>query len=104
LALRSSPISAVLLAHLHLDREVYPGDTETAHRGGRHAVGEYAVGIAAHVRNRIRPRHVGDTFNDAVAGQPRVGSGIEIGGDLPRDDAAVAHHAILDDVPLGPAW
>ena len=56
-----------------------------------------------HVGDGVGPGHVGDALHRAVAGEPRVGAGVEVARDLARDDAAVAHHAVLDEMPLGPA-
>ena len=55
------------------------------------------------VGDRIRARQVRRAFDDGVAGQPGIGAAVEIGADLAGDDAAVAHHAVLDVDALGAA-
>ena len=91
------------LVHLHLEREVDAGDAEAAHGGGRGTVGEDAEHVGVHVRDGVGPGDVGCALDGAVAGEAGVGPSVEVAADLARDDAAIAHHAVLDVVPLGPA-
>ena len=91
------------LVHLAFEREVNAGDAEAAHRSGRRAVGEDAVDVTVDVRDRIGTRQMRGAFDDGIARQPRIGAGIEIAADLARDDAAIAHHAVLDVDALGAA-
>ena len=91
------------LVHLAFERKVHRRDAEAAHRGRRRAVGEHAIDVAVDVGDRIGAGQVGRAFDDGVAGQPRIGAAVEIGADLARDDAAVAHHAVLDVDAFGAA-
>src|SRR6185436_1230419 len=92
------------LVHLAFERKVHRGDAEAAHGGRRRTVGEYAIDIAVDVGDRIGAGQVGGAFDDGVTGQPGIGAAVEIGADLARDDAAVAHHAVLDVDPFGTTW
>ena len=91
------------LVHLAFDREIHRGDAEAAHRGRRRAVGEDAIDVAVDVRDRIGPGQMRRAFDHGVARQPRIGAAVEIGAHLARDDAAVAHDAVLQVDALGAA-
>src|SRR4029078_10610922 len=91
------------LVHLAFDRKVHGRDAEAAHRGGRRAVGEYAIDVAVDVGDRVGARQMCGAFDGSIAREPGIGAAVEIGADLARDDAAVAHHAILDVDALGAA-
>ena len=89
------------LVHLALDRKIHRGDAEAAHRGRRGAVGEHAIDVAIDVRDGVGPRQMCRTFYGGITREPGIGAAIEISADLARDDASVAHHAILDVDALG---
>ena len=91
------------LVHLAFDREIHRGDPEAAHRGRRRAVGEDAIDVAVDVRDGIGPGQMRRAFDHGVARQPGVGAAVEIGAHLARDDAAVAHHAVLQVDAFGAA-
>src|SRR5262249_18605451 len=90
------------LVHLALDRKVHRGHAEAAHRGRRCAIGEDAIDVAIDIRDGVGPRQMRGTFDGGVAGETRISAAVEIGADLARHDAAVAHHAILDVDALRP--
>ena len=91
------------LVHLALDRKIHRGDAEATHRGRRRAIGEHAIDVAIDIGDRVRAGQMRGAFDGSVAGEPRIGAAVEIGADLSRNDAAVAHHAILDVDALGAA-
>ena len=91
------------LVHLAFDREIHRGDAEATHRGRRRAVGEDAIDVAVDIRDRIGPGQMRRTFDHGVARQPGIGAAVEIGAHLARDDAAVAHHAVLQVDAFGAA-
>ncbi len=91
------------LVHLAFDRKIHRGDAEAAHRGRRCPVGEHAIDVAIDVGDRVWPGQMGRAFHRGVTRQPRIGAAIEIGADLARDDAAVAHDAVLDVDAFGTA-
>ena len=91
------------LVHLAFDRKVHRGDAEAAHGGRRRAVGEHAIDIAIDVGDRVGARQMRRAFDGGIAREPGIGAAVEISADLARDDAAVAHHAVLDVDALGAA-
>ena len=91
------------LVHLHLEREVRPGDPEPSHRARRGAVGVDAARIDPHVRDVVGAGHVGGGLDRPVRGQPGVGARVEIDARVAGDDPAVVHHPVLDVEAFGAA-
>ncbi len=75
--------------HLAFEREIERGDAEAAHGGRRRAIGEHAIDVSVHVRDRVRPGNMGGAFDHGVARQPGIGAAVEISAHRAGDDPAV---------------
>ncbi len=91
------------LVHMDLKREIHRRDAEAAHRRGRAAVGVGNVDIRGDIRDGVGPGQMGRAFYGGIAREPRIGTGIEIGADLPGQNTAIAGDAVLDIDALGAA-